>query len=98
MYEAGRRVGGRSAVVHVSAREDPRLPSRLGLAVGRGCGPAVRRNRIKRRLRAAFDSAGVGPGMDVVVGARGEAALVSFQELVEVMRRAVGTRRRKPAA
>jgi ribonuclease P protein component len=45
---------------------------RLGLAVGRGAGPAVERNRIKRLVREAFrlEQHALPPGLDFVVSVR----------------------------
>lgn len=57
--------------------------ARLGLAVK--ASGAVRRNRIKRRLRAAF-RAGASDGVDCVARADDRAASVAFQELVETFR------------
>lgn len=63
-------------------------PARLGIAVPATAGEAVARNRIKRRLRAAFLRATPPPGLDVVVRARAEASTVPFQELEEAVKRA----------
>lgn len=76
-----RRVGW--ATIHVAAAPEPSAPSRVGLAVATTAGGAVQRNRIKRRLRAAFRSCGPATGVDVVIRARAEAATVEFQELEE---------------
>jgi ribonuclease P protein component len=59
----------------------------LGLAVPGAVGSAVRRNRIKRRLRAAFRGAGV-RDVHLVVRATPEAELVPFQEMEDFLRRA----------
>lgn len=51
----GRRAGRNSLVLHLRAA-DPEaqgdFPARVGLVVGKTVGPAVVRNRVKRRLRA----------------------------------------------
>lgn len=52
----GRRAGRNSLVLHLRAPELPAAaaggaPPRVGLVVGRTVGPAVARNRVKRRLR-----------------------------------------------
>jgi len=60
-------------------------PPRVAFSLGRALGPAVVRNRVRRRLRvalaAAFD-AGLMPPGTYLVGARPAAATRSFNELV----------------
>ena len=85
------RVEGRSGrsdgiVALVAPRSGP---TRLGLTVGRRTGTAVARNRLRRRLRAAFLEQGPTEGFDVVLVARKEAARLSFQELENHVMRAV---------
>jgi ribonuclease P protein component len=73
VYRKGRSVSTRFLVLYSFPREDdPDGGSRLGLAVSRQLGGAVERNRLKRRLRAAFDElAGRLPaGHDYVLIAR----------------------------
>jgi ribonuclease P protein component len=58
VYRHGRSVSSRYLVLYSFLRdvEEPdESEPRLGLAVPRQVGGAVERNRIKRRLRAAFD-------------------------------------------
>jgi ribonuclease P protein component len=74
--------------VVVAARPEPGAPSRLGMSVRTRTGTAVARNRIKRRLRAAFVAA-IPPGHDVVVHADERAAAEGFQELVTHLKMAV---------
>lgn len=81
---SSRRVGW--ATIHVAAAPQPGAPSRLGLAVAKTAGGAVQRNRIKRRLRAAFRSCGPTRGLDVVIRPRAQAASVAFQELEETIK------------
>jgi ribonuclease P protein component len=59
-------------------------PPRLGFAIGRPVGGAVVRNRLRRRLRAAFatlaDGGDMVPGR-YVVGASPSAAELTFEQL-----------------
>ena len=56
VYRHGRSTATRYLVLYAFPREDgDGLGPRLGLAVSRQLGGAVERNRIKRRLRAAFE-------------------------------------------
>lgn len=77
----GRRARTRCGTLFVAPGPDAAAPARLGLAVPARVGGAVVRNRIKRRLRASFVSAGLPAGVDVVVRATREASSVDFQEL-----------------
>ena len=58
---------------------------RLGLSVSKKVGTAVKRNRVRRRLKEIFRSSLAGlPGeLDLVVSARPAAAEASFEELSE---------------
>ena len=56
VYRHGRSTATRYLVLYAFPREEgDGLGPRLGLAVSRQLGGAVERNRIKRRLRAAFE-------------------------------------------
>ncbi len=46
----GQRAGGPGLVAHLLITPSP-MPGRVGFVVGRGVGPAVVRNRVRRRLR-----------------------------------------------
>src|ERR671923_1453049 len=73
VYRKGRSVATRFLVLYAFPREDdPEGEPRLGLAVSRQLGGAVERNRLKRRLRAAWEHLGPGgrTGHDYVLIAR----------------------------
>ncbi|ADD46101.1 ribonuclease P protein [Stackebrandtia nassauensis DSM 44728] len=71
-------------VVHLATRDDETARgARAGFIVSKAVGPAVTRNKVKRRLRhlAAPRLAGWPNGTDVVVRALPAAATISFQRL-----------------
>lgn len=63
--------------------------ARVGLAVGKDVGSAVRRNRVKRQLREALASVPLRDGHDYVVVARAEFADLAFDAMVDALREAV---------
>ncbi len=68
---------------------------RVGLVVSRGVGTAVRRNRLKRRLRHAVRALQLEPDMDYVIIASAQAAEVTHPRLTQLLQSAVdalGTR------
>jgi ribonuclease P protein component len=69
-------------VVHVLGRDDRDGDSqaRVAIVAGRAVGNAVRRNRAKRRLRAAARQVRL-PAVDLVVDARAAAIEVPFDTL-----------------
>ena len=71
VYRHGRSVSTRFLVLYWFPRDDDGDP-RLGIAVPKGAGTAVERNRVKRRLRETWRSrlAQVPPGRDYVLIAR----------------------------
>lgn len=64
-------------------------PARLGLLVSRSCGPATRRNRIKRRLRSAAGTVELQPGTDYVIIATPQVAEAPFGRLTDWLERAL---------
>jgi ribonuclease P protein component len=68
--------------------------TRVGLVVSTAVGDAVRRNRLRRRLRALLDRYGFEqpPFRDVVVIARPGAAELDFDELAAELERTFGPR------
>jgi ribonuclease P protein component len=71
VYRHGRSVSTRFLVLYSFPRDDDGEP-RLGIAVPKGTGTAVERNRVKRRLKESWRSrlAQVPPGRDYVLIAR----------------------------
>jgi ribonuclease P protein component len=71
VYRHGRSVSTRFLVLYWFPRDDDTEP-RLGIAVPKGSGTAVERNRVKRRLREAWRErlGGVPSGRDYVLIAR----------------------------
>ena len=82
----GERSGGRGMTVYVRRSQDN--GPRLGLVVK--ASGSVSRNRVKRRLRAAVQAAGPAVGTDVVIRADDRAAGRDFQEMVTIVRGALG--------
>ncbi len=66
---------------------DPALPPRVAYAVGKRVGPAVVRNRVRRRLRAAAQAhrAELQPGGAYLFGATPAAATTTFAEIDAAM-------------
>jgi len=81
VYAEGKRSRRDGISVVAAARNDDRS-TRIAYAVRRSAGPAVTRNRIKRRLRAATRELEVVPGMDIVISGDHDAASIDFQVLV----------------
>jgi ribonuclease P protein component len=54
IQRAGRRVSTKNFVLIISHGPAPDSPSRLGITASKRVGNAVRRNRLKRLVRAAF--------------------------------------------
>ncbi|GAA0620731.1 ribonuclease P protein component [Sporichthya brevicatena] len=80
----GRRAGRPALVLHLRAPAEPAsLPPRVGLVVGKAVGPAVTRNRVKRRLREVMRPrlSALPPGSILVLRALPPAAAASSADL-----------------
>ena len=77
---------GKSAVspcLAVYVRKNNLGVTRLGFTVGTKVGKAVRRNKVRRRIREAYriHEGRMAPGWDIVVVARVKAAFAPYSEL-----------------
>jgi ribonuclease P protein component len=70
VYRHGRSTSTRFFTLYVFPREEGTADSRLGLAVPRSIGSAVKRNRLKRTLREIWRSKERPAGLDFVLVAR----------------------------
>jgi ribonuclease P protein component len=84
-YREGTRIANDRIIIHAVSRGAG--PARVGVAVRRQLGGAVRRNRVKRRIReaSARTYALLPAGVDVVVVPRSTAVHASFGELVAAL-------------
>lgn len=89
LYAKGKSAAGPTVAVY--ARPNRSQRSRLGLTVGTKVGNAVKRNRVRRRLREIYRTheEEMKPGFDLVVVARTRAAFVSYAELRRDLLRAL---------
>ena len=89
VYEKGTAVGGPLVVLRHIPSDGP--VARWGFAVGKRLSKrAVRRNRVKRRLKAAAETFPVRSGVDIVVTARNGAVEASFHDLRVALGRVLG--------
>ena len=81
IYDRGQKVISESFVLFGLPNDLGRC--RLGITVTRRIGSAVRRNRIKRRLREVFrlHRSALAPAIDLVINARGGSEARPFAEL-----------------
>lgn len=104
IYRSGRRSRRGGVTVfqkegfHILPAAAPRTLPEVGVVAGRRVGNAVRRNRAKRRLRAAADLAPLRSGVTYVLVAGPEVVDVAFGQLVEWVTDAIERGSGGPAA
>ena len=87
VYKGGRRKQGREFTVFL--RANGLGLSRFGWSVKKALGGAVRRNRIRRRIReiVRLHRQEIAPGWDIVIHPRSSAATARFSALAEELLR-----------
>ena len=81
MYQRGNSAAGGALVIY--CRKNPHGKSRLGLTASTKLGNAVKRNRVRRRMRELYrlNLDRVRPGFDMILVARGRTLYASWGEL-----------------
>jgi ribonuclease P protein component len=90
VFAARNAAHGRLMSVHGHATPQAGDGTRIAVVGGRNVGNAVRRNRAKRRLRAAATSASLPAGCDLVIRAKPDAVDVGFAALRDELERLAG--------
>ena len=90
MYAKGKSLASGTVVVY--CRRNGSRQNRLGLTVGTKIGKAVRRNKVRRRLREIYrlHESELRPGWDIVLVARSRAAEAKYRELESDVLRLMG--------
>jgi ribonuclease P protein component len=87
-FVALRRPAGRATAGPLRVSWVPPLPSDpfplVSYAIGKRCGNAVQRNRLRRRLRAAVDQTRLAPGSYLVI-AQPPAVTLGFRDLASTV-------------
>ncbi len=83
VYREGRRRSSREFTIFI--RPNGLQLSRFGWSIKKALGSAVRRNRIRRRLREILrlHRQEISPGWDIVIHPRSSAATADFSELTQ---------------
>ena len=81
IQRSGRKVGGR--YLTILSMDNDLTVSRFGITVSRKTGNAIKRNRIKRRIRELqrLNQSSIVPGKDIVVIATREASGAHFKDM-----------------
>ena len=81
LYAKGKSAAGSCLAVYV--RRNGQKNSRLGLTVSTKLGKAVRRNKVRRRVREAYriHEGQISPGWDIVIVARVKAAFAPYAQI-----------------
>lgn len=79
VFSRGRRTS--NPVTNLVALRNDLPYIRVGLAVSKRVGSAVTRNLVKRRIRSAFSEMNITDGWDVVITAKPESSIVSYEVL-----------------
>lgn len=84
------KVAPRLSLTNLKEEEKGLSPARLGVIASRKVGPAVDRNRIKRRCKEAFrlNTHKLPPGIDIIVIARRQSNGASFDDFTSQIKRA----------
>jgi ribonuclease P protein component len=91
--KGGESAGGQARAKLLADGESTDAQPRFGFTVSKRCGGAVRRNRIRRRLKEALrlvDPLPARLGYDYVIIARPEALRMAFSDLQAALGRALG--------
>ncbi|MDR2665617.1 MAG: ribonuclease P protein component [Oscillospiraceae bacterium] len=90
LYNRGKSAASRYMVVY--CRKNGRAENRVGITVSSKLGGAVRRNRIRRRLREAYrlNERSLTPGHDIVIVARQGSYDADFGDLSRDLMRLYG--------
>lgn len=83
----GRRLRGQ--ILNLVACQNNLSYSRVGYSVNKSTGCAVKRNQIKRRLRAIVNNYRIKPGLDIVAIPSKKASYVSYNELETDFKRSI---------